>query len=136
MKQVRAVRLVIEERQRQSERFGSMPRNNDPLLWIVLIMEELGEALRELELDIAGTDLAIGLFVGELIELSEKARRIIDLNDFEERAKTVPSPRYYLEMIQVAALAVAALEDTTEVNHGDPDKIHPLDSDSRGDGQG
>ena len=130
MDQKRAIKLALEERARQSARFGSMPRNNDPLLWIVLIMEELGEALEELELDTTGTDLAIGLFVGELIELSEKARKIIDLDDFEERAKTLPSPRYHLEMVQVAALAIAALEDTTEVEASEQTRKYTLDSHS------
>jgi hypothetical protein len=73
--QVRAlvIKKVIDERERQDKKFGAMPRNLKPSLWLAILTEETGEV----------------------------ARAILEGD----------SDNYAVELIQVAAVAIAALED-------------------------
>lgn len=64
---------ILAERSRQDEKFGAIPRNNKPELWLTVLTEETGEV----------------------------ARAILEGD----------SPNYAAELIQVAAVAIAALED-------------------------
>lgn len=39
---------ILNERDRQDEKFGQMPRGNDPLVWVAVILEELAEVSEEI----------------------------------------------------------------------------------------
>jgi hypothetical protein len=42
-----AIRMIRDERIMQTIKHGPIPRNHDPLVWLAVIAEELGEAARE-----------------------------------------------------------------------------------------
>lgn len=71
--QLQTIKTILEERARQDTKFGLLPRNLDPMLWLTVLTEEVGEV----------------------------ARAVLEDS---------PS-QYEKELTQVAAVALAALED-------------------------
>jgi NTP pyrophosphatase (non-canonical NTP hydrolase) len=71
----RALMSVISERIRQDNRWGL--QRHDPLLWVAILTEEVGEVAKE------------------VADASERALRVVE---------------YRAELVQVAAVAVAAIE--------------------------
>jgi len=64
---------ILNERARQDKKFGQLPRNRSPELWLTILTEEVGEV----------------------------ARATLENNQ----------DTYVTELVQVAAVAIAALED-------------------------
>jgi len=73
--------LIDEERTRQDEKWGYMPRNNSDMVWLAVLTEEVGECARAI-----------------------LKQDWINLKD---------------EIIQVAAVAIAWLEDDENHNNGE-----------------
>ena len=84
---------VKEERIKQDEKWGQ--QDNKPIEWLGILMEEVGESSKEI------TDRMLTKFVS--------------IEELEEYSKHCNPDTYYLlryrkEMIQTAAVAIAAIE--------------------------
>lgn len=75
---------IVAERARQDAKWG--PQHHDPVYWVGILAEEMGEVAKE----------AI-----ELRPLAERSERAVDSSLARLRA----------ELVQLAAVAVAAIED-------------------------
>jgi len=119
MEQDKALQLTLNERNRQDELFGAMPRNHNPVIWGLLIAEELGEAIEEIDLDLKKTDPEVTQALSDIIQAGRSARMVLGQNGrdiLEKKIVGEAKPEYLKEMVQVAALAIAALEDAPELN--------------------
>jgi NTP pyrophosphatase (non-canonical NTP hydrolase) len=78
------LRAIVEERANQDKKFG--PQNHDPEVWLTILMEEVGESSKE---------------VMEAMFASRKKK---------DKLARAHVKKYRAEMIQVAAVACAAIE--------------------------
>lgn len=67
---------VHQERMRQEQLWG--PRHYDPLQWLLLILEEVGESAEEARPWRNSSSKAIYVLIRQLVVLGNKAKRLLD----------------------------------------------------------
>ncbi len=77
---------IVEERENQDKKWGT--QNHDPFVWMSILMEEVGETCKEVQ---------------DVHKKSTSSR-------FSQAQFDASKEKYRAELVQVAAVAVAALE--------------------------
>lgn len=116
MKQKQAIALIKTERDRQDGLFGGIPRNLQESLWALILLEEALEVTQETSVE--GDSEVLDL-LSELALLKERVKGLLERRGMKGAGSGGDlSPRcsvniinYKAELIQVAAVAIAALED-------------------------
>lgn len=129
------IKAIQVERQRQDKLFGGLP-HNQPLIWIFIAAEELGEIAEEIEA--VGDEDLIEL-LGLIKKTGDIARHYLEGLKTKSFKRTTSKPiaeNYQTELIQLAAVCVAALEDEYNSETADaPSVANASDAENVG-GQG
>ncbi|MFA4945888.1 MAG: hypothetical protein WC789_14470 [Lentisphaeria bacterium] len=119
--QARVIVDVLIERERQDAKWGV--QRHAPAVWMLILGEEVGEAAEDPFDDVSVQ--AVVSPMADLVKACQRCREILEAGygrTLDANGSTMIAParvRYRAELVQVAAVAVAAIEslDATEVSH-------------------